>query len=148
MSNSKPYVGLQEVFKAYFFLTFVLMLLSTLTTAILNFNLHVYCWVQVWHAVRVINYNKLNRFWSTTGWLRLTTGLSKVTEWSSSAQFLLFCFRWNTGACSASTPSAGGRIKTQKKTKKKKPTLTLIKDNPQTTQLPIEKNELNHAASD
>lgn len=38
--------------------------------------------------------------------------------------------------------------KNTEKNKKKKPTLTLIKDNPQTTQLPIEKNELNHAASD
>ncbi len=113
-----------------------------------NSNLHVYCWVQVWHAAGAFGSLMLtadfDHLLASQGW---QLGFLRWLEDPVLHTFLLFCFRWNTGACSASAPSAGGRIKTQKMYKKQL-TLTLIKDNPQTTQLPIERNELNHAASD
>lgn len=116
--TSKPYVGLQEVFLAFFWLLpwcYHQPLLLPFWTSACMFT------TGSRSDTLLVCFIKSNsRFWSTTGWIRLTTGLSKVNEWSSSAQVLLFCFRWNTGACSASAPSAGGRIKTQKTKKKQK----------------------------
>lgn len=117
-------------------------LITNLTTAMPagTFYFHVSCEVGAWHTVvafgsLILTAEFDQQLLCYSKQLRSLKVRDPVLH-----RLLLFCFRWNTGACFASAPSAGGRIKHKKCIKTTN--LYPLKDNPQTTQLPIERNEL------